>query len=241
MVIMNRRAGTGRRRFQPAEVAEVFRRYGIEPDIREVEGEHIAATVAEASGVDVVVSAGGDGTLLTVAEGLIRGGPPGGRKPLGILPAGTINHLARNAGIPLDLDGAARAIAGGRVMEIDAAEVNGRLFLTDAMIGLLTWVLFAAERRRENLLVRGWVLLSMLVRVLLRLPLVAMKVRGRLCLYLPKTARRLTLLRRRRLIMAMIDGEFEPLRSPLRVRILPRALRLFVPAVEDGGIAAAGS
>ena len=309
LVIMNRRAGTGRRRFGPEEVAAAFRRHGVEPDVREVEGEEIEATVAGAAGVDVVVSAGGDGTLLTVAGGLLRRGSPtvaatdvtatggkdpaGGILPLGILPAGTVNHLARNAGIPLDLDGAARTIAGGRMVEIDAAEVNGRLFLTDTMIGLLTWVLFAVERRRGSVAERIWVLLSMLVRVLLRLPLVAMEVRagdrvirasapmllitnnrmalegrnfldrevldgGRLCLYLPKTTRRSTLLRlffqafagrldlareleiveeesvevilrRKSPIMAMIDGEFAPLRSPLRVRILPRALRLCVP------------
>ena len=38
LVIMNKRAGTGRRRFEPEEVVEAFRRHGVEPEVREVEG-----------------------------------------------------------------------------------------------------------------------------------------------------------------------------------------------------------
>lgn len=291
LVIMNRNAGTGKRRVTEAEVTEAFVRHGIRPDIRLVEGEEIARVVSEANGVDVVVSAGGDGTLLTVATELVRKGST----PLGILPLGTVNHLARNLGIPLDPEGVAKTLAEGQILEMDAAEVNGRLFLTDSMIGMLTYVLFAAEQRRGSKLVRLGVLLSMLARVFRRMPIARVEVRaggrafrahtpllvitnnrmeldgrnflsrnrldaGKLCLYLPRATRRRDLVRllflalidrldlareltieehesisihmRKTAEMVMVDGEYYPLDTPLRFRILPRALKIYVPRGE---------
>lgn len=81
--------------------------------------------------VDMVIIGGGDGTLNAAARGLIESG-----LPLGVLPLGTANDLARTLGIPEDLEAAADLILAGRTRRIDCGEVNGRPFFNVASIGL---------------------------------------------------------------------------------------------------------
>lgn len=87
--------------------------------------------VKHAKDVNCVVVGGGDGTLNAAAFGIIETG-----LPLGILPLGTANDLARTLGIPFDLDGAAQIIADGLTREIDLGLVNGEPFFNVASIGL---------------------------------------------------------------------------------------------------------
>ncbi|WP_414473182.1 lipid kinase [Microvirga sp. M2] len=82
-------------------------------------------------GVECAVVGGGDGTLNAAALGVIEAG-----LPLGILPLGTANDLARTLDIPFDLDGAAQVIAGGRTRRIDLGLVNGEPFFNVASLGL---------------------------------------------------------------------------------------------------------
>ncbi len=79
-----------------------------------------------------VVAAGGDGTVRAVGEALAGTGVP-----LGVIPAGTFNHFARDLGVPLDIEAAAAAlIRSGRIAQADAGEVNGRVFVSNAILGL---------------------------------------------------------------------------------------------------------
>lgn len=95
----------------------------------------IRERVAEA---DLVIVGGGDGTLNAAAEGLIDTG-----LPLGILPLGTANDLARTLGIPPDPMQAAQIILTTEARRIDLGEVNGHLFFNVASIG------FSAELAEE--------------------------------------------------------------------------------------------
>lgn len=81
--------------------------------------------------VDLVAVAGGDGTLNAAAAGLAETG-----LPLGLLPAGTANDLARTLGIPVDTAQAAAIIAGGHVRRIDLGVVNDCHFFNVASVGL---------------------------------------------------------------------------------------------------------
>jgi diacylglycerol kinase (ATP) len=81
--------------------------------------------------VDMVIIGGGDGTLNAAAEALVQTG-----LPLGILPLGTANDLARTLGIPTQLAGAARVIAEGCSHRIDLGRVNGKHFFNVASLGL---------------------------------------------------------------------------------------------------------
>src|SRR6185437_1699048 len=98
------------------------------------EGEDIAATARAAAGrgFDVVVAAGGDGTVARVANGVI--GTPA---RLGIVPLGTTNVLARELGIPLVPDAACRLLAGpNATTTIDGMRAGGAYFFTQIGVGI---------------------------------------------------------------------------------------------------------
>lgn len=84
-----------------------------------------------AADVDLVVVGGGDGSLNAAAPALIET-----RLPLGVLPMGTANDLARTLQIPADIDQASDIIAGGLLHRIDLGRVNDRYFFNAAHIGL---------------------------------------------------------------------------------------------------------
>ena len=81
--------------------------------------------------VSSVILGGGDGTMHQAASGLHDSG-----LPLGILPLGTANDLARSLGIPDDAENAAQVILAGRTREIDLGTVNGIPFFNVASMGL---------------------------------------------------------------------------------------------------------
>lgn len=90
------------------------------------------ARSAVEGGYGVVVAAGGDGTVSEVAEGLV-----GSDVPLGIIPLGTANVLARELGIPVDINAACALLAGEfGVTTIDAIGARGQHYFTQLGIGI---------------------------------------------------------------------------------------------------------
>ncbi len=94
-------------------------------------GVEIVENEASKQGIDAIVVAGGDGTLVRQIPLALELGVP-----IGLVPLGTFNDLARTIGIPLDVAGACGVIASGRTRTIDAARVNGFYYLTEASIGI---------------------------------------------------------------------------------------------------------
>ena len=101
--------------------------------------------------VDAVVTAGGDGTIAAAAEVLIGSG-----KALAPLPLGTMNLLAKDLGIPVDLDLAIAAMGDSEMVEIDVGEVNGHKFLCNSMLGMPARLAERRERNRRNMGFIGW-------------------------------------------------------------------------------------
>jgi diacylglycerol kinase (ATP) len=87
--------------------------------------------VRRAAETDLVIVCGGDGTVAAAARGLLETG-----LPMGVLPLGTANDLARTLGLPLELSAAADVIVRGRTERIDMGEVNGHAFFNVASLGL---------------------------------------------------------------------------------------------------------
>lgn len=98
------------------------------------------AARAVQEGCEVLVAAGGDGTISGVASLLVDTGIA-----LGVLPMGTLNHFARDLGIPPDLASAANVILAGHSRKIDIGELNGRFFINNSSLGLYPSIV----RRRE--------------------------------------------------------------------------------------------
>lgn len=97
----------------------------------------------QAENVGVVVAAGGDGTLNAVASKLM-----GTDIPMGILPLGTFNYVARVLNIPLDLLDAAKAISEGQRRSVHVAQLNQHIYLNNASLGL--YPLFIQKREQFN-------------------------------------------------------------------------------------------
>ena len=121
---------------------------------------------------DAVVAAGGDGTVSAVASGLA-----GTSMPLAVLPFGTLNHFARDIGMPTELEEAARAIAFGETERIDVAEVNGHVFVNNSSIGLYPEAVLVRDvERKKRKLGKFSAMLLAAFRVLRRFPLLAVCV-----------------------------------------------------------------
>lgn len=104
-----------------------------------------ALVAAHAGEADRVVVGGGDGTLNGVIEAVLASG-----LPLGILPLGTANDLARGLGIPNDLVGACRIIANGHTRPIDLGCVNGKHFFNVASLGASVEIARTMQRSRDR-------------------------------------------------------------------------------------------
>jgi diacylglycerol kinase (ATP) len=100
---------------------------------------------AIADGVDVVVAAGGDGTVGMVAHELFDN-----VTALGILPLGSAMNVARSLGIPRDLEEAARILATGEVARIDMGQVRNERFLEIVSVGINASILKHAHDVAEG-------------------------------------------------------------------------------------------
>src|SRR3954469_1908999 len=117
-------------------------------DVRDIEPQALADHVRRAvrDGAKRVLIAGGDGSIASAAGVL-----SGTAVELAILPCGTLNHLAKDLSLPLDLKLAARVAREGRAIGVDAAAVNDRLFLNTSSVGAYVTFVRARERLERRL------------------------------------------------------------------------------------------
>ena len=153
LVVFNPQAGRGRGHERAQEVQQALDDAGIETEsvVSEDRGHAIElARRAALAGWDLVVAAGGDGTINEVVNGLMQAEAGGATSRLGVMPIGSGNDFAASLGIPLNLRQAAQRLTLGQTRRVDVGQVNGRYFdnnvglAFEAMIGIeahrITWL-----------------------------------------------------------------------------------------------------
>jgi diacylglycerol kinase family enzyme len=154
MVVLNARSGTGCSPERAAELRGLFDAAGMDAQIvLAASGEEMFEAVDRArdQGIELVVAGGGDGTQSAVASRLA-----GSSMVQGVLPLGTLNHFAKDLGIPLKDEDAIRTLAEGRVREVDVGEVNGRVFINNSSIGLYPEIVRERELQQVRLGKSKW-------------------------------------------------------------------------------------
>jgi YegS/Rv2252/BmrU family lipid kinase len=130
------------------KVAAALRAAGVDAEVELIDGgdcEVRSKAIAE-RGDALLIVGGGDGTIGAAASALI-----GTETKLGILPLGTLNHFARDLGVPTDLAEAAKLIASGTERRVDVAEMNGRIFINNSAIGLYPLMVVDRDLQRRRL------------------------------------------------------------------------------------------
>jgi len=168
IVLVNRRAGNSGvgASLGSDDIRRALAAAGVDAQLREVEGARLGEAAKEAAGaaVDAVIAAGGDGTLSAVAGSLA-----GGDVPMGVLPLGTLNHFAKDNGIPLEVAEAARVIAARHVACVDVGRVNGRVFINNSSVGVYARALVDRDARRDLHGLGKWQAMALAVLKVFRL------------------------------------------------------------------------
>jgi diacylglycerol kinase (ATP) len=104
------------------------------------------AEMAIIEGYEIIIAAGGDGTIQEVINGILKNGITNTLPKLGFMPLGTANDLMANLEIPTDLIEAAEIIASGKTQQIDICQVNDHFFINNAGLGLEPFVTTVQEK-----------------------------------------------------------------------------------------------
>jgi diacylglycerol kinase family enzyme len=153
-VVLNSSSGQGVAVKVADRLKEIFAAAGREARITVATGGtdiNAAMRRAVQDGCETLLAGGGDGTINCGASAVV-----GREIALGVLPLGTLNHFAKDMGIPLDLDEAVNVVLQGVVCKVDVGEVNGRLFLNNSSLGVYPAIVRLRDRYRSK--VRGkWI------------------------------------------------------------------------------------
>jgi diacylglycerol kinase family enzyme len=181
LVLLNRQASAAHDRdLRPAALARRLAAAGFAAEVEAVPGDELAAAARRAAeaGAPVVVAAGGDGTVGTLA-----GAVAGTGTALGVLPLGGFNHFARDVGIGDDLDEAAAVLAAGHRRRLDLVELHGagegpRPMVNNAILGFYPHAVRRRRRGAGGRVGKALATLSALVPTLRRPPFLDLRLGG---------------------------------------------------------------
>jgi diacylglycerol kinase family enzyme len=149
-VFINKEAGSGEADQKSSDISNEFRNAGVEATVVAVDPRRLHEQMREAwsRGTDAIVIAGGDGTVSLAAGVAVESSIV-----LGVLPMGTFNHFAKDLGMPDDLAGAVLFLVQADVVDVDVGQVNGKIFVNNASIGVYPKMVGEREDIRRR---RGW-------------------------------------------------------------------------------------
>jgi diacylglycerol kinase family enzyme len=174
VVLFNPKSGPVYRRVSADDLRGRLSAHGVTAKVIELRGHaQIEVIAAEAirQGCQVLVAAGGDGTVGAVASVVA-----GTEIVLGVLPAGTLNHFARDLKIPVELDAAIEILARGNRASVDIGEVNGHKFVNNSSIGIYPRIVQLREREQRTGRHKWLALALAMITVLRRFPFWTVRV-----------------------------------------------------------------
>lgn len=166
-VLLNSSAGKKRDKSEHDDLLALFRAKGAPADIRTLTkdddiGEVVKQTQRE--NYDIIVAAGGDGTVAGAAAAM-----KGAKAAFGVIPFGTFNYFSRSLNIPEDPEGAVDAIVNGAAKSLRLATLNGVVFLNNANFGVYPDMLAEREatysRWGRSRIAAYWAILTTLTRL----------------------------------------------------------------------------
>ena len=149
LVIFNPQAGRGRGAKRAESVVAALNAVDFEFDsvVSESRGHAVElAQRAVEAGRELIVAAGGDGTLNEVVNGILQADEHGKAARLGVMPIGSGNDFSGALGITTDLQQAAEVLKRGHIRRIDVGTVNGRYFANNVGIGFEAQVNIEAHK-----------------------------------------------------------------------------------------------
>jgi diacylglycerol kinase (ATP) len=151
LLIINPAAGLSGKKPRVFRIADWFRSKEFETTVmtttKKGDAEEFVARYAGQN--DLIACCGGDGTLNEVISGMVRSGI---NKPIGYLPAGTTNDMARTLNLPANLKKAAKIIAAEKPVPQDIGSFNGKQhFSYIASFGAFTQVSYGTPQRLKNI------------------------------------------------------------------------------------------
>ena len=173
-VVLNASSGGGAAEKAAEQLKEIFAAAGKEARITLASGGREIATAmrrAVEGGCETLVAGGGDGTINSGASVAVERGIT-----LGVLPLGTLNHFAKDLGIPPDLEEAAKVVLADVVCKVDVGEINGRIFLNNSSLGVYPAIVRLREKYQATLRGKWLAALWASLTVLRRSPFMAVRI-----------------------------------------------------------------
>nr|WP_312029602.1 diacylglycerol kinase [Paenibacillus sedimenti] len=151
-LIYNPTSGREEMKKRLPEILQRLERGGFETSAHATIGEGdatLAAAIAVERGFDLIIAAGGDGTLCEVVNGMAE---KENRPPLGILPLGTTNDFARALNIPKNWEQAVDLIIQQYTRYIDVGKINNRYFINIAGGGSMTELTYEVPSKLKTMI-----------------------------------------------------------------------------------------
>jgi YegS/Rv2252/BmrU family lipid kinase len=166
-VVYNTHAGTQNTQSDPDfsdYICGLLQNYGIRADVFPSQPDELDTQLSHIlnQAYDILLIGGGDGTISSVMQ-LVEDHPI----LLGILPLGTLNHFARDLGIPSELEDAIHQLSHAQIRSVDLGCINGRLFINNVSMGIYPYAVILRDRYQKKYGIRkGAAFILSLVRII---------------------------------------------------------------------------
>lgn len=152
---------------------EAFAKNKLDADVKILPAKRIEDEVKRGvkEGYDVIAAGGGDGTISNAAELICETDTV-----LAVLPAGTLNHFAKDLNIPLTMEEAVKAIAEGKPGKVDTADVNGRIFINNSSVGFYPKTVKEREKQSFPQFAKWLSTLIASVKVFIKFPIMSVRM-----------------------------------------------------------------